>query len=113
MAAKSTATKNKPAAAVKADKAPAETTEPKKAPAARDAMGCRTGSQSAAINACIGSTAKTVATLATESGATPARVSNHVRYLLAKELIEQTDDGYTAKAPAKAAPAKRTAKAAK
>jgi hypothetical protein len=84
----------------------------KREPAAKDGMGCRVGSQSAAINAAITNKPQTVATLAEAAGCTAARVRNHLRYLLAKELIVETDEGYST--PPKAqAPAKRAPKAAK
>ncbi len=100
---------------VKATKAdmPTAAAEPTKCePAAKDTLGCRVGSQSAAINAAITNKPQTVAALAEAAGCTAARVRNHLRYLLAKELIVETDEGYST--PPKAqAPAKRTAKATK
>ena len=89
-------------------KTTAKKTDTKKEPAAKDALGCRVGSQSAAINAKITTKPKTVAQLADATGCAPARVRNHLRHLLGKKLIVQTDDGYKTK-PA----AKRTRKAAK
>lgn len=65
----------------------------KKQPAKTDSLGCRVGSQSAAINKALSAKPKTVAQLAEASGTTPARCRNHLRYLLAKELIVKTDDG--------------------
>jgi len=84
-----------------------DTKTTKKEPAAKDKLGCRVGSQSAAINATLTAKAKDVATIAEASGCTAARVRNHLRHLMAKELVFQVDDGYTTKAPAK-----RTRKAA-
>ena len=101
MAAKKTTT-------TKANKTDTTTREP----AAKDAMGCRVGSQSAAINSKITTKPKTVAELAEAAGCTPARVRNHLRFLLAKELVVQTDDGYSTPPKAKA-PAKRKRTAAK
>ena len=63
-------------------------------PAAKDKFGCREGSQSAAINAALTAKAQDVATLAEKSGCTQARVRNHLRDLLAKDLIVQGDDGH-------------------
>lgn len=89
--AKKSPTKKTPAKEKPAAKAPAAKEKPAKPTADRDAFGCRTGSQSAAINALLSaSKPKKVETIAEEAGLNPSRVRSHLKFLLSKRLVQET-----------------------
>jgi hypothetical protein len=66
----------------------------KKVAAAKDKLGCRVGSQSAKINACITSKPKLVAAIAAEAKVESARIRNHLKFLVAKKLVKHTPQGF-------------------
>jgi hypothetical protein len=80
--------------------AKAETPKTEKAEVARDRFGCREGSQSATINAALTSKPQASTAIAEATGLNSARVRAHLKYLVAKELIAETDEGFALK-PAK------------
>ncbi len=73
----------------------------KKEPPARDSLGCRVGSQAATINAAIGPKAKTATAIAEETGLPLGRVKSHLKFVVGKELVVESDDGFAKKPKAK------------
>lgn len=71
----------------------AETTKPT-TEVDRDRWGCKEGSQAAAINACIGTKPVAVEAIAKKTNLNTGRIRAHIKFLLGKELIVETDDGY-------------------
>lgn len=70
----------------------------------RDKFGSREGTESANINAALTTKPQTVAQIAEKTGLSTSRVRNHMKWLIDREHITKTDDGYKTK------PAKRTKK---
>jgi predicted Rossmann fold nucleotide-binding protein DprA/Smf involved in DNA uptake len=71
--------------------------EPAKEAPTKDKFGCRLESQASKINAAITSKPKTPATIAEETGLDTARVRAHLKHLLGKELVVETEEGFKAK----------------
>src|SRR5687767_92682 len=84
----------------KAAEAKKETTkkEPKKDAVARDAFGCKEGSQAATINAALGTKPQKPAALAEATGLDGGRIRAHLKHLLGKGLVVESDAGFAIKA---------------
>lgn len=74
-------------------KAKAETTKPK-TEVARDKWGCKEGSQAAAINATLGPKPVDVETIAKKTNLNAGRIRAHLKFLVEKEVVVATDDGW-------------------
>ncbi|MEQ8791768.1 MAG: hypothetical protein RIC55_36230 [Pirellulaceae bacterium] len=79
-----------------------------KAKATRDRFGSREGTESATINATITNKPQTVAAIAEKTGLSASRVRNHMKWLMDREHITKTDDGYKTKATTKGRSRKTT-----
>lgn len=84
--------KTKTATKKPADKAPAKKDAP-----ARDKWGCREGSQAAIINAAIGSKPKSTEAIARDTDLSSARIRAHVKFLIAKGLVSESEAGIKSK----------------
>lgn len=87
----------KPEVAPEAAKPTKPTKKPalaKKAAVERDAFGCRSGSQAAAINATLGKKPKSVEKIIEESKLATARVRSHLKFLVAKGMAKESDEGF-------------------
>jgi hypothetical protein len=62
--------------------------------ASKDKFGCRVGSQAATINASLTGKKQTIEQISTSSGVGIARVKGHLKSLVAKELVTESDGGY-------------------
>jgi preprotein translocase subunit SecD len=70
--------------------------EKKEAPD-RDKLGCRVGSQAATINACVTGKAKEASVIAKEADLPLARVRSHLKFLVAKGAVAESDAGFALK----------------
>ena len=68
-----------------------------KATTTKDRFGSREGTESATINAAMTARPQTVAAIAEKTGLGTSRVRNHMKWLLDREHITKTDDGYKTK----------------
>jgi hypothetical protein len=60
-----------------------------------DSLGCRLGSQAAAINRVLTNKPQKVEKIAKESGLSVARVRDHLRYHLKKKNVKESDEGWS------------------
>jgi len=60
----------------------------------KDRFGSREGTESATINATMTTKPQTVAQIAEKTELSTSRVRNHMKWLLDREHITKTDDGY-------------------
>lgn len=67
----------------------------------KDRFGSREGTESAKINAAITTKPQTVAEIAEAAKLTTTRVRNHMKWLLDRDHVAKTDNGYKAKTKAK------------
>ena len=63
----------------------------------KDRFGSREGTESATINAAMTTKPQTVAQIAEKTELSTSRVRNHMKWLLDREHIAKTDDGYKTK----------------
>lgn len=73
------------------------TTTAKKTTTTKDRFGSREGTESATINATMTTKPQTVAQIAEKTELSTSRVRNHMKWLLAREHVTKTDDGYKTK----------------
>jgi predicted Rossmann fold nucleotide-binding protein DprA/Smf involved in DNA uptake len=77
--------------------APAKDKPTKDEAPSRDKFGCRLESQASQINAAITNKPKAADVIATETGLPLARIRAHLKHLLGKQLIVETEQGFKAK----------------
>ncbi len=96
-------TTTKPATASKKNATKSSKSKPAAKPAKkadaveRDAMGCRKGSQSATINAALTKKPQACAAIAEATKLDANRVRSHLKFLVAKKFVVESDDGYRLK----------------
>jgi hypothetical protein len=81
--------------------------KPSKEEGARDRFGNRVGTQAAVINAALTAKPQTAAQVAETTGLNAGRIASHFKWLLDREHVVKTADGYAVK-PAKKSSAKKT-----
>ena len=99
-------------AAKKTTKATENTSDEKqsKPKAERDQFGNRIGTQAAQINAAVTHTPATAKQIAEQLKLNPSRVNTHLRWLLERDHVEKTDDGFKLKGEQKPKRTRRTRK---
>ncbi len=76
-------------------------TSKKNSKSSKDRFGSREGTGSAKINAAMTAKVQTVAQIAEKTELSIARVRNHMKWLLDRDFISKTDNGYKLKAKRK------------